>query len=122
MVNYEFYIDEYQGGTIPQAEWGGYARQAEAQLLRFKRIYAVTIPENQPVAEKMAICAMADAICYFSTAVNGGLAAVASIGSVSTQRVSTSVVDISPKAQEKELLRCAALYLDIYRGVSGCSN
>ena len=120
MVEYSFYTDTYLGGSIPETEWSAFEARAEEQLGRFKRRFTVTAPEEN--AESMAICAMADAISYFSAAVNGGLVAAASIGSVTTQRVSTSVVDISPKAQEKELLRCAALYLDIYRGVSGCSN
>lgn len=116
MVEYSFYTDAYLGGSIPAAEWNAFEARAAEQLSRFKRIYTVTAPDEN--AESMAICAMADAIYFFSAAVNGGgQIASASIGSVSTAYVSANAVDISPKGQAKELYRCAANYLEIYRGV-----
>lgn len=115
MVEYSFYTDTYLGGSIQEAEWNALEARAAEKLDRFKRIFTVTAPNEN--AESMAICAMADAINYFSAAVNGGQIISASIGSVSTGRATASAVDISPKAQEKELYRCAANYLEIYRGV-----
>lgn len=116
MVEYLFYTDAYLGGSIPETEWKEFEARATEQLNRFKRIYTVTAPDKN--AESMAICAMADAIYFFSAAVNGGgQIASASIGSVSTGYASTNAVDISPKGQAKELYRCAANYLEIYRGV-----
>jgi hypothetical protein len=58
---------------------------------------------------------MADAMYYFETAANGGLVTSSSIGSVSSSR-KVDTVDTSPRAQARELYRCASLYLDIYRG------
>ena len=115
MVEYSFYTDTYLGGSISETEWSVFEARAAEQLDRLKRTYTVNAPNE--TAESMAICAMADAINFFSAAVNGGQITSASIGSVSTGRVSTNAVDISPKAQAKELYRCAANYLEIYRGV-----
>lgn len=110
MANYTFYTDTYLGGSIPEADFPRLAQRAGDQLSRYKRIYTVTALETN--SEDMAICAMADAMYYFETAQN--VPQSASIGSVSSSRGTT--VDISPKAQTAELYRCAALYLDIYRG------
>lgn len=121
MVCYEFYKSRYHGGSIPSAEWDGYAARASVQLARYKRIFTVTVPENEPDAENLAICAMAEALHSFDLIANGEGGAIqsASIGSVSTSYVNsgTNAVDISPAGQAKELYRCACLYLDIYRGV-----
>jgi len=67
----------------------------------------------------MAVCAMADALAYFTAAQNGmGAVAAASIGSVSVSYGNAAnAVDLSPKGQAKELYRCASLYLEFYRGV-----
>lgn len=124
MVNYEFYKGAYHGGSISQVDWPSFEARAAAQLARYKRIYTVTVPEGEPDAESMAICAMADALAYFTAALNGagGPVASASIGSVSTSYAGNSggAVDLSAKGQAQELYRCATLYLDIYRGVGGC--
>lgn len=119
MVTFEFYKDTYLGGSISETDWATFEKRAAEQLARFKRIYTVTAPDED--AESMAICAMADAIAYFTEAVNGGgQITSASIGSVSMGYASTNAVDISPKGQAKELYRCAAQYLEIYRGVGSC--
>lgn len=118
MVDYEFYIDTFHGGSIAAAEWPAYEREAAAQLARYKRIYIVTEPEDFTDAESMAICAMAEALHSFDLIVNGeGPVQSASIGSVSVSYGGSGAVDISPAAQAKELYRCACLYLEIYRGV-----
>ena len=116
MVGYEFYQRAYGGSSLSPADWATFGKRAEEQLARYKRIYTVTAPEND--SEALAVCAMADALAYFTAVQNGSGATVssASIGSVSVS-YGGQVVDCSPKAQERELLRCARLYLDIYRGV-----
>lgn len=113
MVEYEFYRDTYGGDSVPQEEFKAYARDAAATLERFKRIYTVTpLAED---SEQMAMCAMVDALYYFAMVQNGGLSASVSVGSVSTSKAQTALPDISPKAQSRELYRCALLYLDINR-------
>ena len=116
MVEYGFYIEDYRGSSIPIDAWTEYERRADSQLSRYKRIYTVKAPEEN--SEAFAVCAMADALYGFDLIANGdgGALSSASIGSVSVSYGSESSVDISPKAQAKELYRCACLYLDIYRG------
>ena len=92
MVGYDFYILAFMGGSIPPADFPRLASRAQEQLARVKRLY------------------------YFETAANTPQSS--SIGSVSSSQ--GTAVDISPKAQAKELYRCAALYLDIYRGCGRC--
>lgn len=117
MVDFTFYQETYRGTSLTPEEWQLFGRRAEDQLARYKRIYTVTAPEEN--AEAMAVCAIADSLAYFCAAQNGsgGSVASASIGSVSVSYGGGQAVDCSPKAQERELLRCARLYLDIYRGV-----
>ena len=117
MIDYNFYTDTYHGCSISADEWPQLEARATDQLRRYKRIYTVTAPEEN--AEAMAVCAMAEAMAYFIAAQNGmGAVASASIGSVSVSYGSeANSIDISPKGQEKELLRCAKVYLDVYRGV-----
>ena len=112
MPDYAFYRTVYSGSSIPQDEFPACVRDAAATLNRYKRIYTVTAPDES--AEKLALCAMADAIYYFATAQSGGLAASVSVGSVSCSRAQTQP-DTSPTAQSRELYRCAGLYLDINR-------
>ena len=118
MVDPNFYEYTY-GGCVPAEEITVFLRRAEDQLKDYKRKYTVTAPEEG--SEAMAICAMADALAYFTAAQNGtgGVISSASLGSVSVSYSggAAAVVDLSPKGQEKELYRCACRYLDIYRGV-----
>ena len=118
-TDYELDRSRYNGGSIPDDEWADYETRAMAQLNRYKRIYTVKVPQDEPDAEKMAVCAMADAMHSFDLIANGegGPVQSASIGSVSVSYGSTDAVDVSPAGQAKELYRCASLYLDIYRGV-----
>lgn len=117
MVDFEFYTGVYHGSSITWEDWAAYEARAAAQLARYKRVYTVTVPNDG--AEAMAVCAMAEALYGFDLIANGEGGAVqsASIGSVSVSYGGRSAIDISPKAQAKELYRCAGLYLDIYRGV-----
>lgn len=116
MPDYRFYIQDYLGSAISEGDFPRLCKRAGEVLTRYKRIYTVTEPE--PGAEKMAVCAMADALNGFEAAQNGETGAVqsASIGSVSVSYGTPEAVDISPKGQARELYRCAGLYLDIYRG------
>ena len=121
MVDFKFYTETYRGSSVPASDWPLFEARAAEQLIRYKRIYTVTAPDEN--AEDMAVCAMADALAYFIAAQNGtgGAVSSASIGSVSVSYGGAGVMDLSPKAQERELYRCACRYLDIYRGVGGCS-
>ncbi len=116
MPDYRFYIQDYLGSAISEGDFPRLCKRAGEVLTRYKRIYNVTEPE--PGSEKMAVCAMADALSGFEAVQNGETGAVqsASIGSVSVSYGTPAAVDISPKGQARELYRCAGLYLDIYRG------
>ena len=118
MADYTFYTNTYLGDSIPEADFPRLAQRAGEQLARYKRLYEVTAPETD--SEDMAVCAMADALFYFETAQNsaGGPVSSASIGSVSVRygSVSGDSADLSASGQARELYRCAALYLEIYRG------
>lgn len=119
MVDFNFYESVYHGSAIPLEEWTAYEARAAAQLARYKRIYTVSAPDDR--AESMAVCAMAEALHSFDLLANGegGTLQSASLGSVSVSYSGGSGIDISPRAQAKELYRCAGLYLDIYRGAGG---
>lgn len=113
MVDYNDYIISFHGASVPVESWPLYSRKAEAQLAKYKHIYTVT---GDADAEKMAICAMAEALYNFDLAESGeGQIQSASIGSVSVNYGAVKT-DTSPKAKSQVLYRCASLYLCIYRG------
>lgn len=117
MPDYEFYTGTYLGDSISETDFPRLVKRAGEVLARYKRVYTVTAPESG--AESLALCAMADALCYFEAAQSGqgGPVSSASIGSVSVSYAGAGeAVDLSPRGQERELYRCAGLYLDIYRG------
>lgn len=118
MVDFDFYLNEYKGGTIPAEEWPAYERRGANQLARYRRIYTVTAPDAD--SKDMAVCAMAEALYSFDLLSNGegGPVQSASIGSVSTSYGGGAAqeLDLSPRGQARELYRCACLHLDIYRG------
>jgi hypothetical protein len=117
MVDYDFYLNEYRGSSISSENWDAIERDASAKLNQYKRKYTVTATDEK--SESMAVCAMAEALDYFEAVQNGaGAVQSASIGSVSvTYGTPAAGADLSPNGREKELFRCACLYLDIYRGV-----
>lgn len=117
MVEYAFYTETYKGSSVSADEWPLFEKRAAEKLAHYKRIYAVTAPDDS--AEAMATCAMADSLAYFTAAQNGvgGAVTAASIGSVSVSYQKNDAVDLSSRGQERELLRCAKLYLNICRGV-----
>ena len=114
-VDYAFYIGVFLGDSIPEREFSGIGQRACYELERFKRMYTVTSANDD--AEKMAICAMADALYMIQMAQNGtSTVSSASIGSVSVNYGSPQALDLSHKGQSRELYRAACTYLDIYRG------
>ena len=117
MIDYEFYAANYMGDSIAEQDFHRLAKRAGDQLAQYKRVYDVTSPDED--AESMAICAMADALAYFEAVQNGsgGAVSAASIGSVSVSYAGAgNAVDTSQAGQERELYRCACMYLDICRG------
>lgn len=116
MVDFDFYLNEYKGSSIPAEEWPAYERRSAEQLERYKRIYTVAAPK--PDSEDRAVCAMAEALYGFDLIANGEAGPVqsASIGSVSVSYGGAQTADVSPAEQARELYRWACLYLDIYRG------
>ncbi len=112
---YDFYLNTYCGRAISVEEFPELMARAKDKLAHYRRIYRV---EGDEAMEKMALCAMAETIGYFDAAQNGsGGLRYASVGTVSVSGKGIySQVDISPKAQEKELYRTASMYLTVYRG------
>lgn len=112
-MDYGVYRDRYRGSAIPEAEWGEFGRRAADYVEKLKRVYRVTGQED------MAVCAVADAMYFFTCAQNGTGGAVyyTSVGSVSMSGKGIfSTIDLSPQGQEREFYRCACTYLDVYRG------
>ena len=122
MPDFLYYQTTYMGTIQDETEFLRCAARARDQLARYRRIYTVTAPNED--AEKMAICAMADAVAWYEGARDGtgGPVASVSVGSVSETYSGGSggSLDFSQAAQDREMYRRACLYLDIYRGVGGC--
>ncbi len=109
MVDYEFYTGSYLGSSIPEKAFPSTAARAQAALNKLKGVYQVS--SSGPEAEKMALCAMAEAI-YIASKNRGGVTA-ATVGSVS---VRYDDAQTQRKALWRELYEQASIYLDIYRG------
>ena len=114
MVDYDFYVSTYLGSTIPPEEWPSCQARAAAQLGLYGRRYRVTA--SGPDSEAMAICAMAEALYTFDLLASGEGGPIQSL-SIGKYGGGAQALDLSPKGQERELYRCASLYLDICRGV-----
>lgn len=114
---YTFYKEQYHGSTLEAGEFPEALARAGEYLNGLSRRYRV---EGSEKDRKLAQCAIAEAMSYFDGARNGqGGLRYASVGTVSISGKGVySAVDISPAAQERELFRAAARYLDIYRGAS----
>lgn len=108
MIDYGFYVNTYLGSAIPEKAFSGVASQAQVALAGLKRRYTVLIPDG--ISEKMALCAMADAIHAHAGRRNGVTSAT--VGGVSVRYSDTAVGDL-----QKQVLNAARIYLDIYRGV-----
>ena len=102
---------------MEEAEFAEAAARAEDVLKGYERAYRVTGSQED---RARAICAMAEAIAYFDAAQNGqGGLRYAKVGSVSVSGKGIySQVDISPKAQEREMYRIANRYLTLCRAVA----
>lgn len=119
MADYNFYRNEYMGDAISGADFPRLIKRARDQLAWYRRIYMVEAEEGCR-DEKLALCAMAEALYNAEVVANGdGGIQSASIGSVSTSYGNTAAqaVDVTPKGVERALYKAATLYLDIYRGV-----
>ena len=109
MVDFDFYCGCYLGSRIPQKAFPEMASRAQAALDRFKGIYRVV--SSGPEAEKMALCAMAEAV-YGAKQNRSGVAS-ATVGSVSVRYEDSGSRN---RALWRELYEQASIYLDIYRG------
>ena len=115
-ADFKFYRQAYGGTALQEEVFLEAAARAIDVLRSYERAYRVTGSQEE---KAKAICAMAEAIAYFDAAQNGeGGLRYAKVGSVSVSGKGIySQVDISPKAQEKELYRTASRYLEICRAV-----
>ena len=110
MADHAFYVDCYLGSLIPEKAFAACAARAQAALDRFKRSYQVV--SSGPEAEKMAVCAMAEAV-YAAKKNRGGVSS-ATVGNVSVHYAGSESED---RLLWRELYEQASIYLDIYRGV-----
>ena len=112
---YKFYREIYRGEGISAEAFPQLLARARDYLAGLKSRYTVTGDEK---AESMALCAICDAMAYYDAARNGqGGLRYASVGTVSISGKGVyAAVDISPRAQERELYRRAGRYLTVYRG------
>ena len=104
MVDFGFYTDTYLGAKIPEKHFSESMARAKEALAAFRRRYTVTGGEME---EKLALCAMAEAV--FDATRRGG-AVSATVGSVS--------VRYGENQLWRELYEQCRIYLDFYRGVS----
>ena len=109
MVDYDFYCNEYLGTAISPKAFPEAAHRAKDALEEMKRKYRVASSGED--AEKLALCAMAEAV---HRANRRGTVSAATVGSVSVRYDGAAEKDLN-----RELYRCASIYLDVYRGVSG---
>lgn len=110
MVDYDFYVNSYLGSTIPEKAFSGMAARAAEYLQKFRRLYRVS--DGGQTAVSMAICAMAERL-YAASKCRSGISS-ASVGSVSVNYGKSDIY----QSLDRELLKSAAIYLEIHRGVS----
>lgn len=108
VVEFEFYGNAYLGSAIPEKTFSGVAARAEAMLQQMERQYQVRAWGEE--SRKMAICAIAE--CLYEADRRRGIRS-ANIGGVAVQYAEK---EDSQKELWREVYRCAAIYLDIYRG------
>ena len=111
---YEFYVNHYGGSSLTREDFPEVVARAEDRLKRYERDFRVSGTEND---RKMALCAMAECMAWFDAARSGrGGLRYASVGTVSVSGKGVyGSLDISPRAEERELYRCAGEYLNICR-------
>ena len=106
MVNYDFYKNVYLGSTISEGVFPRLIARAEDWLARLERCCTVKAPG--PESRGMAACAVAEALAEHE---KHRFVSQASVGGVSVR------YENSLHAMQRQLLGCAGVYLDIYRGV-----
>ena len=114
MVEFAFYRDVYGGDSVQEGEFRAYARDASAHLERYKRVYRVT--DTAENSEQMALCAMIDAPVLFRLGAKRRCGSQRERWQREQQPGAGRAAGSNPAAQNRELYRCAQLYLDIYRG------
>ena len=123
-AEYEFYITTYGGNQIQEADWTKTAREASAFIdqLTFGRLK--NHPERVTEEVQMAVCAAAEVVGRYQTALTQHAAGIASesVGGQSvTYRNSTELVT----GKQTEIGQAASLYLPLshplrYAGVCPC--
>lgn len=111
MPDYGFYTECYLGNRIPQQAFGAAVGRARDHLAQLQRVFRVVSAGQQ--ATNMALCAMAEVL--YDAHRRSGIRS-AGVGDVTVQ------YQQEDGALEGKLLRCAGVYLDIYRGVDGWSK
>ncbi len=106
MVDFDFYHNSYLGSAITEKQFPECAQKAKEALERLKRRYRVESTGAE--SEKMALCAMAEAI---ASAARRKDIRSATVGNVSVHYEGDSAASL-----QRQLYRCAGIYLDIYRG------
>lgn len=108
MVDYAFYRDAYLGSVVGEKDFP----QCEARAVEFLRYLKnrFRVVSSGEESEKMAVCAMAEGV--YNAARRG------SVSSASAGSVSVHYRENSEKSLRRDLYNRAAIYLDIYRGVS----
>lgn len=108
MVDFAFYRDVYLGSIVSEKAFPEAVARAKEFLDYLKNRFQVVSSGEE--TEKLALCAMAEAVVQAGK--RSGIRS-ASMGSVSVH-----YRDGAEKSLNRELYRKAAIYLDIYRGVS----
>ena len=85
MPDYSFYVNDYLGEDIPEADFARVRKRAGDELRRMRDMYAVTPRQglDPEMAENMALCAVADAMYEFAQEDEARGLAKVSVGSVS---------------------------------------
>lgn len=97
MPDYRYYVENYLGEDIPEAEFARYAKRAGAELAHMRDLYAVRPRPglNEEDACSQAVCAIADAMYEFDQEdAARGLSKV-TVGSVS--ETYTAPPELSPR-------------------------
>ena len=103
MVAYDFYQNTYLGSALSQAVFEKTVARAEAYIEKLERSYQVA--SACPNGRSLAVCALAEELAKQDTRRD--------ISSASVGDVSVRYKD----GGQKDLYRCACLYLNVRRGV-----
>ena len=106
MPDYEFYLQDYEGGLISESAFAGFRATAARWLEKLERCCRVT--PYGPDSRKMAICAIAETLAVWE---RKHQYAEASVGGVRMRYRENDV------PLQRQMLQNAAGYLEIYRGI-----